>query len=255
MNKEKANNKISPRCFISKVISFSGKLSMNIILDSIIYLLMWRKAKMKFRKKKRNYLRFKENLNNKENMVILNLGCGNESFGDVRVDIYPTRTTTHVMNVELGLPKKWSNKFDVVYSKNLLEHLRNPGFVLEEMKRVCKPGGKIVIITDNAGFWEFHFFGTHVNPVIPLRRLHFYKGKSDLDTHYSLFTKEHLINHFNKVGLIIKEVEYIHFDKNEDLGKFRPLLDIICRLLAATKIFKNFAYPRIKIVGMKVKNS
>lgn len=186
-------------------------------------------------------------------MVILNLGCGNEDFGDVRVDICPTDTTTHVMDIELGLPKSWSNKFDVVYSKNLLEHLRNPGFVLEEMKRVCKRGGKVIVITDNAGFWEFHFFGTHVTPVIKLKRLHFYRGKSDLDTHYSLFTKEHLRNHFNKVGLIIKKIEYLPFNKNEDLGKFRPILDIICRFLIFTKIFRNYAYPRIRIVGRKVK--
>jgi len=184
-------------------------------------------------------------------MKILNLGCGDEEYGDVRVDIFPTKTTTHVMDIEKGLPKSWKNKFDAVYSKNLLEHLRNPGFVLEEMKRVCKPGGRIIIITDNAGFWEFHVFGTHVTPKIRLKRLSFYKGKNELDTHFCLFTKEHLINHFKRIGLKIESIEYLGFSKDEDVGKFRPLLDLIRKFLSLTKIFENFAYPRIKIVGIK----
>ena len=57
------------------------------------------------------------------------------------------------------------------------------------MKRVLKPGGKIIIITDNAGFWKFHIFDTHTKPKIPLKRLSLYAGRGELDTHYSLFTK------------------------------------------------------------------
>lgn len=175
--------------------------------------------------------------------MILNLGCGNEKYGDIRVDIYPTKTTTHVLDVEKGLPRKWSNKFDIVYSKNLFEHLRNPGFVLKEMKRVCKPGGKIILITDNAGFWEFHIFGVHVTPKIRLKRLCFYRGRGELDTHYSLFTKEHLINHFKRAGLKIESINYLPFPKNEKRGKFRLILNLICKFLVATKIFENFGYP------------
>jgi len=186
--------------------------------------------------------------------MILNLGCGDEKFGDVRVDIYKTKATTHVMDIEKGLPKEWSNKFDIVYSKNLFEHLRNPGFVLEEMKRVCKPGGRIILITDNAGFWEFHVFGTHVKPKINLKRLDFYKGRGSLDTHFSLFTKEHLVNHFKSVGLKIEKISYLAFPKDEKLGEFRPFLDLFCKLFNASKIFGNLAYPRIMIIGKKMRN-
>jgi SAM-dependent methyltransferase len=130
--------------------------------------------------------------------------------------------------------------------------LRNPGFVIEEMKRVCKPGGKIIIITDNAGFWEFHIFGTHVKPKINFKRLSFYRGRGELDTHYCLFTKEHLINHFKKSNIKIEKVEYLSFPPNEKLGQFRFLLNIISRLLSSIKILENFAYPRIKIIGRKL---
>ena len=188
----------------------------------------------------------------KKRKLILNVGCGNETYGDVRVDIYSTMATTHVMDVENGFTKEWENKFDIVYSKNLLEHIRNPGFLLTEMKRVLKPGGKIIIITDNAGFWEFHIFGTHTKPKISLKRLSFYVGRGELDTHYSLFTKEHLINHFRAVGIKIEKIKYLEFPENENLGKFRPVLNFICKLLSLTKIFENFAYPRIMIVGRKL---
>ncbi|MEM7823163.1 MAG: class I SAM-dependent methyltransferase [Candidatus Aenigmatarchaeota archaeon] len=184
-------------------------------------------------------------------VLILNLGRGEDDYGDIRVDLYPSKTTTHVFDIEKGLPKEWSNRFDIVYSKNLFEHLRNPGFVLEEMKRVCKPGGKIIIITDNAGFYEFHIFGTHVLPKLKLKRLSFYKGRGNLDTHYCLFTKQHLVNHFKRINLKIESIEYLPFPKNEELGKFRPIFNLICRFLAFTKIFENLAYPRIKIVGRK----
>jgi len=187
----------------------------------------------------------------KKKKLVLNVGCGEETYGDVRVDIYPTKTTTHVMDVEKGFPKEWENKFDIVYSKNLLEHIRNPGFLLAEMKRVLKPGGKIIIITDNAGFWEFHIFGTHTRPKLPLKRLKFYEGRGELDTHYCLFTKEHLINHFKAAGLKVEEIKYLGFPGNESSGKFRPILNFICRFLSLTKIFENFAYPRIMIVGRK----
>jgi len=184
-------------------------------------------------------------------MKILNLGCGDEEYGDVRVDIFPTKTTTHVMDIEKGLPKSWKNKFDIVYSKNLLEHLRNPGFVLEEMKRVCKSGGKIIIITDNAGFWEFHVLGTHVTPKIMLRRLSFYKGRNELDAHFCLFTKEHLINHFRRIGLKIESIEYLKFSQKKSVSKIRLLLNLVSKILASSRIFENFAYPRIKIIGVK----
>lgn len=55
-------------------------------------------------------------------VLILNLGRGDNNYRDVRVDLYLSKTTTYVFDVEKGLPKEWSNRFDIVYSKNLLEH-------------------------------------------------------------------------------------------------------------------------------------
>ncbi|MEM4511598.1 MAG: class I SAM-dependent methyltransferase [Nanopusillaceae archaeon] len=183
---------------------------------------------------------------------ILNVGCGEDTYGTHFVDLYPSRKEVIKCNVDKEKLPFPNNYFDEIYSKNLLEHLRNPGFFLEEAYRVLKKGGKIVLITDNAGFWEFHVLGTHVRPKLRIKRLKFYEGMGELDTHYCLYTKEHLVNHLRFVGFRIVKVEFIDFNRGkEELGKFRILLDIFLRILRIFKILENFSYPRIKIIGMK----
>lgn len=168
--------------------------------------------------------------------MILNLGCGDDDYGDVRVDRYVSRTTTHVTDVEEGLPEEWSDKFDEVYSKCLLEHCKNPSFVIHEMKRVCKPNGKIVLITDNAAHWRFYH----------LSKLHLggYHGRGAMDRHYCVFTKEHLRNHFQDAGLAIERMEYLSVLKDE------KKLKKIDKLLALMG-FHDAAWARIKVVAVK----
>lgn len=51
-----------------------------------------------------------------------------------------------------------SNTFDIVYSTNVLEHVRRPEKVLEEAIRVCRAGGTIQIVTPNYGsFFDGHY--------------------------------------------------------------------------------------------------
>ena len=54
------------------------------------------------------------------------------SFGTHRVDIRMTKATTHIHDVEKGIPFS-DNSFDEVFERNLFEHLRNPGFHLDEI--------------------------------------------------------------------------------------------------------------------------
>lgn len=49
-----------------------------------------------------------------------------------------------------GLPFE-NEKFDLVYSAFVFEHLDNPGKVIEEGIRVLKPGGKFLIVAPNYG--------------------------------------------------------------------------------------------------------
>ena len=38
------------------------------------------------------------------------------------------------------------NEFDLVFSNSVLEHVKNPKKALQEMYRVIKPGGKLLVI-------------------------------------------------------------------------------------------------------------
>jgi len=164
--------------------------------------------------------------------TILNVGCGDDLYGTHRVDIVPTKATTHVFDVEEGIQFP-SEYFDEVYSKNLLEHLRNVGFFLQECYRVLKNGGKLVLITDSASCLRYYVLGTHTGR---------YERKHKDDKHYSIFTPNHLVNHLEAARFENITWNYVETDTS---GKF---LDKIFRRLSFTK---SISYPRIEVRARK----
>jgi len=161
---------------------------------------------------------------------IANLGCGSDFYGTDRVDVRPTSATTCVHDLEKNIPFP-NETFDEIYSKNLLEHLRNVGFFLEECHRVLKPNGELVLVTDNASRL-LHHFGTHTG-----RYEHLHEG----DCHYSLFTINHLKNHLEKTGFKILKMEYC------DTELATRYLDKFLRLIG----LKRLSYPRIRVEATK----
>jgi predicted SAM-dependent methyltransferase len=155
---------------------------------------------------------------------IINLGCGNSTYGDVRVDFIKTPTTTEVYDIEKGIPYP-DNTFDKVYSRNILEHMSNVGFHLSECFRVLKPYGTVDITTDNALCYRYYLFGTHTGR---------YEQQHLGDHHYSIFTKKHLQNHFERAGFTKIQIEYV---KTNTVGKW---LDYI-----------TFQHPRIRVRATK----
>ena len=174
-------------------------------------------------------------------MRILNVGCGDGRFGTHFIDLYPQRSDVIQADIETqGLPfeDEW---FDVVYSENLLEHLKDPNNAMREMVRVLKRKGKLDVITDNASFWAWH---------VPFATVH-YGGYEKLsfgeeDRHYALFTSWHLENHFRSLGLIDIALEYTFLPE-----KFPSLL--VLMLSRLIRLFSSrMSYPLIRISGLKV---
>ena len=69
-----------------------------------------------------------------------------------------------------------SNTFDVVFSSHVLEHVNDIDASLEEMKRVLKPGGVLIIGMPTAtmcliALFSHYFFTTHVNFLFFLKSL------------------------------------------------------------------------------------
>lgn len=66
--------------------------------------------------------------------MILNVGCGSDFRGDVRLDIHRTEAANIVADAQF-LPFK-SRSFDMVFSLSVLEHISSWSQALQEMLRV-----------------------------------------------------------------------------------------------------------------------
>jgi SAM-dependent methyltransferase len=182
--------------------------------------------------------------NQREEDNSLNLGCGNQPYGAVRVDRYRGAANV-IADVEAPLPLR-DNTFDVVYSRFLFEHLRNPSLVLKEMVRVLKPEGKVILITDNAAYPPFHLphrwgSGFHVGG---------YRGMGPEDRHYGMYTREHIVNHLQQVGLEVVTVDYVYADAvgGED-GAWQKASNLL--RLHRLSILKPFCMANILAIGTK----
>lgn len=80
--------------------------------------------------------------------LALNMGCGAQPENmDYIVDFdYILCPNTDVVGDGQALPFR-DNLFQTVISLNVFEHLSNPVEAVEEIRRVCKPGGQLIIHT------------------------------------------------------------------------------------------------------------
>lgn len=109
----------------------------------------------------------------KKNLKIIDIGCGNGQFleelakqlksTDKKVKFYGAEYSKYKLdnakknhpdfyfaycNLEEGIPHE-DETFDFVYSGEVIEHIYNPDYMLEECWRVLKPNGKLIITTPN----------------------------------------------------------------------------------------------------------
>ncbi len=180
---------------------------------------------------------------------ILNVGCGRETYGTDFVDVYPSRKEVVKCNLEEDLPYP-RNSFDEVYAKFILEHMMDPSAFLRRIRTVLKDGGKLVLITDNAGCWVFH------SPVKFLYSRQHYENsvrEGEMDRHYSLYTPLHLRNHLAAAGFREANVEYMWFENKTTTARNRALfalMSAIARLFSAF-LPKKMAYPHMMATATK----
>ena len=177
----------------------------------------------------------------KELKKILNVGCGKDTYGTDFIDVYPERKEVKKCDIDKEKFPYKNNIFDEIYSSFVFEHLKNPASTLKEMVRVLKKGGKLIIKTDNAGWWGYHNskskFKVHYGG-------YFFEGHGDKDRHYSLFTIHHLENHFEDAGLKVLSLKIYQRDK------LWFMMTLINNILNKTR-FKWMAYPSLEIIGKK----
>ncbi len=136
---------------------------------------------------------------------ILNCGCGKDIYGTDFIDKYPLRKEVIKWDADKDKIPFPDNTFDEVHTVWLLEHLRNPGFFLDECFRVLKPNGKMTLITANAAYIGYYL------PIFRTASQEFYGGHyphGKQDIHYVLFTTFNLKKHFKTSGFKHIRVTY-----------------------------------------------
>lgn len=80
-------------------------------------------------------------------MKILDLGCGNKKRpGAIGVDFNEHTAADVIHNLNIFTYPFEDAAFDEIYLDNVLEHLDDVIRVMEEVHRICKPGGLVKVI-------------------------------------------------------------------------------------------------------------
>jgi SAM-dependent methyltransferase len=182
---------------------------------------------------------------------VLNLGCGDQALGDLRVDFVPGAANV-IANIGTSLPIK-DQEVGTVYSRFFIEHLPNVNVLLAEAYRILKPGGQLVLITDNAAYPIWHL--TAKSDLGQVHRPGGYKGNSPEDRHYSLFTDAHLHNHLELVGFVKRDVAYVDAEQAGLPGPPPPLQRLQRMLRRASpsigSITEPYLSPHLAALGEK----
>lgn len=141
----------------------------------------------------------------------VNLGCPYLCEGYRCVDIKPEDEGVVAGDAVEFLNARAPGRYDEVFSKNMLEHLPNPGAFVAAAARSLRRGGRLVLVTDNAEFVPFYFpfwlnhtgMGAHSRPDYARRAEHGH-GR-----HFAVYTKMHLVNLAEEYGLKVESVRRI----------------------------------------------
>jgi len=103
----------------------------------------------------------------KRKSLVLDVGCREgtlkEYLGEINyqgVDIVAKNEEIIECDITEGLP--FNGIFDYVFCLEVLEHVRNPFFVLSELKKVVRPGGYIIFSVPNPYHYR-EIIGTLIN--------------------------------------------------------------------------------------------
>jgi len=88
----------------------------------------------------------------------LNLGCGQKKrVGYVNLDMDESINPDIVCDIDKGLPFNDDSVYEV-YSEHFLEHVKDIHFVLKEIKRVLKKGGKFISRVPHFSGLSAHYY-------------------------------------------------------------------------------------------------
>ena len=95
---------------------------------------------------------------------------------------------------ELDLPE---NAFDLAFMIQTIEHVEKPEKVLSAVRKILKPNGKLVVVTDNTDSFDFKFFKGS------------YWGGYHFPRHWNLFNQKSLAKLAGKTGFEVEKLATI----------------------------------------------
>ena len=97
--------------------------------------------------------------------VVLELGCGtSKQLGRIGIDRLDLPGVDIIADLEEGLPFLPANSIDEIYSKSFFEHIHNFEFLMVEINRVLKKGGKCSLFVPHFSNPYYYSDYTHVHP-------------------------------------------------------------------------------------------
>lgn len=119
-------------------------------------------------------------------MKILHIGCGSTKLkGSMGLDIDPRSDADVIHDLEkFPYPFK-DNSFDEVFAEHVMEHLDNIPHVMEELHRILKKGGKVIIHGPHFSSVDMFTDPTHRHFMTSRTFDYFCKNSPFFDWHYS----------------------------------------------------------------------
>ena len=119
-------------------------------------------------------------------MKKLHIGCGSAKLeGYVGLDIDPKSEADIIHDLEkFPYPFK-SNEFDEVFAEHVMEHLDNIPGVMEELHRILKKGGKVIIHGPHFSSVDMFTDPTHKHFMTSRTFDYFCKNSPFFDWHYA----------------------------------------------------------------------
>jgi SAM-dependent methyltransferase len=115
-----------------------------------------------------------------EGSTVLDVGVGSAPYWHVRpdlewrgLDVTSSDNTDYLITKNSSWPIQ-DNSFDVVLCTQVIEHVEDPAILVAEIKRVLKPGGRVIL---NAPFlYPFHGMPDDQARYTTTHLLYFFKG-------------------------------------------------------------------------------
>ncbi len=122
-------------------------------------------------------------------MKVLQLGCGMRKYpGAIAIDINPESAADLIYDLN-SVPYPFpANSFDLIICEHILEHLDDIIRTMDELYRLCKPGGRVIVEAPHySSTFAFrdpthkHFFSIHTFDYFldntPVRQFHYSRAR------------------------------------------------------------------------------